>query len=119
MKIRTNGVLTVQALEQRAVVMYDLDLNVLFFTSINHPATQVQKLISLSPTDCLLFTRNSDMVVLNTEACLESVRSGSIFNLKSEDVRDLILIKSKENFFFTIDSQKMEFYSVSTFKKSE
>jgi hypothetical protein len=35
---------------------------------------------------------------------LERVRAGSIFNLKGEDCKDIILIKSKEHFFFTIES---------------
>lgn len=47
---------------------------------------------------------DSDLIVINTEQVLEKVRTGSIFSLKSEDVRDIILIKSKEHFFFTIES---------------
>lgn len=34
---------------------------------------------------------------------LEDTKSGSIFNLKSEDYIDLILIKSREFFLFTLE----------------
>jgi hypothetical protein len=62
---------------------------------------------------------DGDIVVLNTEQVLERVRIGSIFSLKNEDCTDIILIKSKENFLFTIENHRMEFYSVQTFKKSD
>jgi WD40 repeat protein len=47
------------------------------------------------------------------------VRKGSIFNLKSEDCIDILLIKSKDNYMFTIEKHKMDFFTVSTFKKSD
>ena len=57
------------------------------------------------------------MIVLNEK--LVKIKSGSIFSLRNEDYKDIVLIKSKENFFFTIESQKMEFFNVATFKKSD
>jgi WD40 repeat protein len=50
---------------------------------------------------------------------LDEVRQGSIFNLKSEDYLDLILIKSREFFLFTIERQKIEFFNAQTFKRSD
>ena len=46
-------------------------------------------------------------------------REGSIFQLKNEDYKDILYIRAKENFLFTIESQKMEFFTVSNFKKSD
>ena len=50
---------------------------------------------------------------------LEESKAGSIFNLKSEDYIDLILIKSREFFLFTLERQKIEFFSASTFKRTD
>ncbi len=50
---------------------------------------------------------------------LQESKTGSIFNLKSEDYIDLILIKSREFFLFTLEKQKLEFYSASAFKKTD
>jgi len=79
----------------------------------------MKKFLSLSLSDCLIFLDDGDMVIVNTEQMLDRVRQGSIFSLKNEDCKDIILIKSKENFFFTIESQRMEFYNVASFKKSD
>ena len=48
--------------------------------------------------------------MLNT-LTLDEVKQGSIFNLKSEDYLDLILIKSREYFLFTIERNKVEFFN--------
>lgn len=50
---------------------------------------------------------------INVLGCshLEEVKSGTIFSLKNEDNIDLLLIKSREYFLFTIERQKIEFYS--------
>jgi hypothetical protein len=50
---------------------------------------------------------------------MEESKQGSIFNLKSEDYIDLILIKSREYFLFTLEKQKIEFYSANTFKRTD
>lgn len=50
---------------------------------------------------------------------LEETKSGSIFNIKSEDYIDLILIKSREYYLFTLEKQKIEFYSASSFKRTD
>jgi len=50
---------------------------------------------------------------------LDENKSGSIFSLKSEDYLDMILIKSREFFLFTIERQKIEFYNASSFKRSD
>jgi hypothetical protein len=47
------------------------------------------------------------------------VKNGSIYNLKSEDYIDIVLIKSREHFLFTIEKQKIEFYHASTFRRSD
>jgi hypothetical protein len=57
--------------------------------------------------------------VLNTEYMLEIMKKGSIFSLKSEDCIDILLIKSKDNYLFTIESHRMDFFSIASFKKSD
>ncbi len=67
----------------------------------------------------MCFVKGGDIVVLNQEQLLAKVSSGSIFNIKGEDCIDIVLIKSKENFLFAVESQKLEFYSAITFKKQD
>ena len=50
---------------------------------------------------------------------LEETKAGSIFSLKSDDYIDMILIKSREYFLFTIEKQKIEFFNANTFKRSD
>ena len=50
-----------------------------------------------------MFSRDGSFVVLNTEVMLEEVKRGTVFSLKSEDYLDILLIKSKENYLFTIE----------------
>lgn len=57
-----------------------------------------------------MFSRDGSFVVLNTEVMLEEVKRGTVFSLKSEDYLDILLIKSKENYLFTIERQKMDFF---------
>ena len=57
--------------------------------------------------------------MLNTEYLLEIVRKGSIFSLKSEDCIDILLIKSKDNYMFTIEKHRMDFFHAANFKKSD
>lgn len=56
----------------------------------------------MSNTEFLCFTKEGSINILNNST-LEESKSGSIFNLKSEDYIDLILIKSKEFFLFTLE----------------
>ena len=42
---------------------------------------------------------------------LDETKTGSIFSLKSDDYIDMILIKSREYFLFTIEKQKIEFFN--------
>lgn len=50
---------------------------------------------------------------------LEILRKGSIFSLKSEDCIDVLLIKSKDSYMFTIEQHRMDFFSIAGFKKSD
>ena len=72
----------------------------------------------MSNTEFLSFTKEGSISVLNNSN-LEETKQGSIFNLKSEDYIDLILIKSREFFLFTLEKQKIEFYSANTFKRTD
>lgn len=100
--------------------MYDHDLKILFQSNASIPSPlRLKKFISLNVTDCLLFVDEGEIIVVNTEYLLEIVRSASIFSIKNEDCKDLILIKSKEHFIFTIESHRMEFFNVHNFKKSD
>lgn len=72
----------------------------------------------MSNTDFLCFTKEGSINIMNNNT-LEEIKNGSIFNLKSEDYIDLILIKSREFFLFTLEKQKIEFYSASTFKRTD
>lgn len=83
------------------IVLYDMDLNVLC-TTTRTSYNEIIRIVSLSPVEVLCFYREGQITVLNT-LTLDEVRQGSIFNLKSEDYLDLILIKSREFFLFTIE----------------
>jgi len=98
--------------------MYDGELNLMFQCSIENPLT-IKRLVPLNEAECLFFSQDGHLVILNTEQVLEEEGSGSIYQLKSEDYKDLLHIKAKENFFFTIESHKMEFFSASSYKKSD
>jgi hypothetical protein len=56
----------------------------------------------LSATEFLSFTKEGSISIMNNST-LEETKNGSIFNLKSEDYIDLILIKSREFFLFTLE----------------
>jgi hypothetical protein len=56
----------------------------------------------LSSNEFLVFTKEGSISILNNHS-LEESKNGSIFNLKSEDYIDLILIKSREFFLFTLE----------------
>ncbi len=50
----------------------------------------------------LAFTKEGSISILNN-ITLDENKNGSIFNLKNEDYIDLILIKSREFFLFTLE----------------
>lgn len=56
----------------------------------------------MSNTEFLSFTKEGSINVMNNST-LEEIKQGSIFNIKSEDYIDLILIKSREFFLFTLE----------------
>ncbi len=66
----------------------------------------------------LAFTKEGSISILNN-ITLDENKNGSIFNLKNEDYIDLILIKSREFFLFTLERQKIEFFNAQTFKKTD
>ena len=66
----------------------------------------------------LAFYTDGTLSVLNNYV-LEEEKQGSIFSLKSDDYLDILLIKSREYFLFTIEKQKIEFFNASTFKRSD
>lgn len=99
------------------VVLYDLDLKLLFSVQ-RHTLCEIIKIVQLSPGELLCFYKEGQLNVLNT-LTLDELRQGSIFNLKSEDYLDLILIKSREYFLFTIERHKVEFFNGQSFKRSD
>lgn len=50
---------------------------------------------------------------------MDESKSGTIFSLKNEDYIDLLLIKSREFFLFTIERQKIEFYNAQSLKRTD
>jgi hypothetical protein len=59
-------------------------------------------LINLSATELLAFTKEGS-ISIHSNQTLAEIKTGSLFNLKSEDYIDLILIKSREFFLFTLE----------------
>jgi len=99
------------------IVLYSVDLTVL--CHINRSNLEpVLRIISLSLTESLCFYRDGQISVMNG-IVLEETKAGSIFSLKSDDYIDMILIKSREFFLFTIEKQKIEFFNATTFKRSD
>ncbi len=99
-------------------MLYDLNMNQLKIVNIKSINEEIIQLINLSATEFLSFTKEGSISIMNN-ATLDETKNGSIFNLKSEDYIDLILIKSREYFLFTLERQKLEFYSASAFKKTD
>lgn len=100
------------------IVLYDFNLRQLQSISIKPVNEEIIQLINLSATEFLAFTKEGSISIHNNSTLAET-KTGSIFNLKSEDYIDLILIKSREFFLFTLEKQKLEFYSASSFKKTD
>ncbi len=61
---------------------------------------EVIQVLNLSAAEFLVFTKEGSIAIFNGNT---ETKSGSIFNLKSEDYIDLILIKSREFFLFTLE----------------
>ena len=100
------------------VILYDMNLNQIQSTMLNYINEEIIQVINISSNEFLAFTKEGSISILNNMTLQES-KTGSIFNLKSEDYIDLILIKSREFFLFTLEKQKLEFYSASAFKKTD
>jgi WD40 repeat protein len=64
------------------------------------------------------FSKDGSITIYDQET-LDVSREASIFNLKSEDYLEVILIRSKEYIIFTLEKQRMDFFSVGTFKKTD
>lgn len=103
MKLRHNGLITCQKKKGNFIIMYDLDLQLMFQTSLSFIPQDVKKFLAISKSQCLVYSNDGSIVVLNTEYMLEVLRKGSIFSLKSEDCIDILLIKSKDSYMFTIE----------------
>lgn len=83
------------------IVLYSIDLSVLCHInrSVQEP---VLRIICLSHSESLCFYRDGQISVMSG-IILEETKAGSIFSLKSDDYIDMILIKSREYFLFTIE----------------
>ena len=103
MKLRYNGLITCQNKKGNHIIMYDLDLKLLFQTCISFIPQSIKKFLSITKNECLVYSNDGSIVVLNTDYMLEILRKGSIFSLKSEDCIDILLIKSKDSYMFTIE----------------
>lgn len=105
-------------LENGTVQLYDMSLNLLRSVSLKASNEEIIQVINVSNTEFLCFTKEGTIAIMNNST-LEETKPGSIFNIKNEDYIDLILIKSKEFFLFTLERQKIEFYSASSFKRTD
>jgi hypothetical protein len=102
------------------VVLYDLDLNQLVQITISNmiPGDEVIKIIRTGQSEIMCFSIEGTINVLGCNH-LEDIKTCSLFNLKNEDFIDMLLIKSREQIIFTIESQKIEFYSTASFKRTD
>lgn len=102
------------------VVLYDLDLNQLQQINLGNmtPGDEVMRMVRISDADIMCFSNEGAINVLNINT-LEEQKSGTIFSLKNEDYIDLLLIKSREYFLFTIERQKIEFYNAHSLKRTD
>mmetsp|Transcript_9208 Transcript_9208/g.13965 ORF Transcript_9208/g.13965 Transcript_9208/m.13965 type:complete len:306 (-) Transcript_9208:1829-2746(-) len=102
------------------VVLYDLDLNQLQQLNLTNmtPGDEVIRMIRSGDHELMCFSNEGTINVLSTDT-LDELKSGSIFSLKNEDYIDLLLIKSREYFLFTIERQKIEFYSAQQLKRTD
>ena len=76
------------------------------------PGDEVIRILRSGEQEIMCFSNEGTINVLGANN-LEEIKSGTIFSLKNEDYIDLLLIKSREYFLFTIERSKIEFYSAS------
>ena len=76
------------------------------------PGDEVIRILRSGEQEIMCFSNEGTINVLSANN-LEEIKSGTIFSLKNEDYIDLLLIKSREYFLFTIERSKIEFYSAS------
>ena len=82
------------------------------------PGDEVIRIVRTSDTEIMCFSNEGTINVLGIQM-LDEIKSGTIFSLKNEDYIDLLLIKSREYFLFTIEQQKIEFYSAEGLKRTD
>jgi hypothetical protein len=66
------------------------------------PGDEVMRILRVSDNELMCFSQEGAINVLSIHT-LEEQKSGTIFSLKNEDYIDLLLIKSREYFLFTIE----------------
>jgi len=86
------------------VVLYDLDLNQLQQINLVNmtPGDEVMRMVRISDVQIMCFSNEGAINFLDINT-LEEQKSGTIFSLKNDDYIDLLLIKSREFFLFTIE----------------
>ena len=96
-----------------------LDFDLELITSLSSPSNErIVSLINHSLSEFLSFTKDGQITVYDQET-LSVIKEQSILNLKSDDYLDIILIRSKEYILFTLEKQKMDFFTCATFKKTD
>jgi len=66
------------------------------------PGDEVIRIVRTGDNEIMCFSNEGTINVLGI-AMLDEIKSGTIFSLKNEDYIDLLLIKSREYFLFTIE----------------
>jgi len=70
MKLRYNGLITCLNKKGNFIIMYDLDLRLLFQTCIAFVPQSIKKFLSISKNECLVYNNDGSIVVLNTDYML-------------------------------------------------
>lgn len=98
--------------------LLDFDLGIISSLAMTNPSEFIVSLINHSLSEFLSFSKDGQITVYDQET-LHVIKEESILNLKSDDYLDLILIRSKEYILFTLEKQKMDFFTCATFKKTD
>lgn len=98
--------------------LLDFDLEIISSLTVPQPNELIVSLINHSLSEFLTFTKDGQITVYDQET-LSVIKEHSILNLKSDDYLDLILIRSKEYILFTLEKQKMDFFTWAAFKKTD
>ena len=106
------------ALSEARLKLLSMDFKSLINIQTANPNEQVISLINLSPSTFMSFSKDGQINVYKNST-LEVEKESTIFHVKSDDYIDTCLIRSKEFILFTLQKQKMEFYTVSNFKRSD